>query len=74
MLSRLRSVWSNHHPAIVTVAIVFCGHLGWKYLQDIGIGDKGRDYPHKKIIEICSDKIKESLSSQKDKNGSKEEG
>lgn len=73
MFGRLKSVWNNHHPAIVVLGIVFCGHLGWKHLQDIGIGDRGRDYPFFGVIDICSNKIKEVLSSKKNEGEKKDE-
>ena len=35
--------------------------MGWKYLQDIGVGDKGRDYPIKKVPEVYGKVISEKL-------------
>ena len=35
--------------------------MGWKYLQDIGVGDKGRDYPIKKLPEVYGKVISEKL-------------
>lgn len=69
MSARIKSFWHAYQPAIVVGGLVIAGHWGWKYIQDIGLGDEGRDYPHKKLIEIASSKIKEALSSEKHEGG-----
>ena len=69
IVTRLKSFWHGAHPAIIVGGLVVVGHIGWKHIQDIGLGDKGRDYPHKRLIEICSNKIKEALSSEKNEGG-----
>ena len=47
------------------VGIVVSSHIGWKYLQDIGVGDQGRDYPHKHIPKV----IKEVMLKEKSEEG-----
>ena len=53
MFSRIGTIWKNYHPVIVVGGIVFFSHLGWKHLQDIGVGDPGRDYPIKNLPKIA---------------------
>jgi len=61
-------------PALIVVGgIVVSAHLWWKYLQDIGVGDKGADYPHKRLIPVYSKMIKNYWgSSEKNENEKKD--
>jgi len=76
MLSKVRSHVHRSYPTYIGLGMLAGLHVGWKALQDAGIGDKGRDYPHKKIPEFTLEmgsilvaKIKSSFSdSSKDKS------
>lgn len=74
MLSRLRSFSKSNYPAIVVCGIVIGGHIYWKWLQDIGVGDKGRDYPHKKMPEVYYKTITKKLFGEKNESADEEDG
>ena len=65
MSSKIATFWKNNHPVIIVVGILVSSHIGWKYLQDIGVGDRGRDYPHKHIPNV----IKEVMLKEKSEEG-----
>ena len=62
MSAKLQAFWKNYGGISVIVGMVIAGHMGWKYLQDIGIGDKGRDYPLKTLPEVYGKYAKEKAS------------
>ena len=61
MSSRIGIFWRNNQPVIIVGGIVLFSHMVWKHLQDIGVGDPGRDYPHKNIPRV----VKEVMSGEK---------
>ena len=68
MTSKIGTFWKNNHPVIIVGGILLFSHLGWKHLQDIGIGDPGREYPHKSIPKV----LKEVMSGGKSEESSNE--
>ena len=70
----IRKIWTDYQVIIVMVPMIIGSHMGWKYLQDIGVGDKGRDYPIKKFPEVYGKVISEKLWPGKtdDEKGSSE--
>ena len=54
---------------IFYVGLLAGGHIGWKYLQDMGVGDKGADYPIKNLPKIA----KEVVTGTKEESSDKEQ-
>ena len=61
----ISKIWKEYQVIIVMVPLIIGSHMGWKYLQDIGVGDKGRDYPIKKVPEVYGKVISEKLWPEK---------
>lgn len=61
----------NNMGAIAMVGLVVAGHVYWKHLQDIGVGDQGADYPIKKVR--CNSFV-DGMSDSKSKRKSIEAG
>ena len=61
----ISKIWKEYQVIIVMVPLIIGSHMGWKYLQDIGVGDKGRDYPIKKFPEVYGKVISEKLWPEK---------
>ena len=49
--------WKVVRLGLFYVAFIAGGHLSWKYLQDMGVGDKGTDYPIKNLPRITNEVI-----------------
>ena len=66
---KLLSFLERYGPYFGMAGIIIGGHLGWKKLQDVGIGRQGADYPHKRLYSVYSKKIKELMGKETDKPG-----
>ena len=41
---KLKNLMVNAGPITAFVTLLVGGHIGWKYLQDVGVGDR-KNYP-----------------------------
>ena len=65
MSAKLQAFAKNYGAFSVIFGMVIAGHMGWKYLQDTGIGDQGRDYSVKNLPEVFGKYYKEKVSGPK---------
>ncbi len=50
---RLISRLKDYYPALTVFGIVVVSHIFWKKMQNVpGLGDPGRDYPHRNVNTI----------------------
>ena len=61
--------WKTMRLGVFYVGLLAGGHIGWKYLQDMGVGDKGTDYPIKNLPRIS----KEVLTGTKEGDSGKDQ-
>ena len=73
MSERLKILFRDWYPALTVLGGLGLGHLYWKRLQETGLGNPNRDYPHKDIIPLFKQYFKEKyFSSEENKAKEKE--
>ena len=72
MLIKLKDHFIRQRVMYVGVGDLVVLHMWWKVIQDYGPGERGMDYPHKRMIPILSGWAKTKLSGTDKDNSSKE--
>ena len=60
-MEKLKNHLIQHKVRYVGIVGIVGVHMWWKLLQDYGPGERGRDYPHKSIVPVYTNMIKEKL-------------
>ena len=64
MLGKVKDHFIRQRVLYVGMVGIVGLHMWWKFIQDYGPGDRGLDYPHKRMIKKLSESDKDEVTKE----------